>query len=338
MLRFIDKMRLYYRIGVRGASLLRYYRMIRYFILTRVLGKEIPWVMELSVTYRCQAKCVHCSASNYLVETKKELDDDEIRGILDQAVELGIPKIDFFGGEPMIRPGLMDLVAYGSKKGLYMSFTTNGWLLNREQVEASKKAGIGCINVSLDSTNPAEHDQLRKLDGLYDRVIDGIKHCKEFDIPIIISTYVTRARLKGYATDNDESDLTKLIDESRKFGAAGIRVLFPIISGEWEDNPEQAFTHEDEQLVINNIDHSFAFIEGAFSVQKGEKVCQALTGHMFGFTPYGDIQLCVAFPDGFGSIREKSLRELLDDMYHHPIYQANKNSNCCATKGLDRPC
>ncbi len=113
-------------------------------------------------------------------------------------------------------------------------------------------------------------------------------------------------------------------------------MLFPIISGEWEDDPTKGFTHEEESLVINTLDPSFAFVEGAFSVKGGKKTCQALSGHMFGFTPYGDIQLCVAFPDGFGDIRDKPLRGLLDDMYAHPIYVANEGSNTCSTKGLDR--
>lgn len=57
---------------------------------------------------------------------------------------------------------------------------------------------------------------------------------------------------------------------------------------------------------------------------------------MFNISPYGDIQLCVAFPDTFGNVKEAPLADLLKGMYIHPVYLKNKNGSCCSTTDLMR--
>ena len=161
------KARLYARVGLKGVTLSKFYVMVRYWILTNVFKKAIPWLVEFSVTYRCQCKCPHCSVGDYLDKGKQkdELTNDQIKGVLTQISEMGIPKVDFFGGEPLIKEGIADLIEFGAKKGLYMSVTTNAWLLTKEKTKELKRAGISCINISLDNTSEELHDRLRGLPG-----------------------------------------------------------------------------------------------------------------------------------------------------------------------------
>jgi len=335
----IKTARLFARVGLKGMTPLKAYRMIHYWVLSNVFKKNIPWLIELSVTYRCQCRCKHCSVSNYIIEAgkKQELTKEEINNVLDQAVKLGIPKVDYFGGEPLLRKDIVDLVKIGADKGLYISLTTNGWLLTKELTKALKKAGISCINISLDSTSEKEHDRLRVLPGLYKKATEGIRYCYEEGIPCITSTYVTRNRIKNFkAGEKDDSDLTGIIRFSRQLKASGIRILFPIIAGEWLTDENKEFSQKEARWVIDNIDPSFAFIEGAFSVKNKKKVCQSLRGKMFNISPYGDMQLCVAFTDVFGNVKDAPLKDLLTDMYNHPIYLRNKNGSCCSTTGLKR--
>jgi len=333
------KARLYARVGLKRMTPLKAYQMLRYWTLTNVFKKRIPWLIEFSVTYRCQCKCPHCSVGDYLDKARKmdELTGEQIKKVLVQAAKMGIPKVDYFGGEPLLRDDIVDLVDFGAKQGLYMSVTTNGWLLDKEMARQLRKAGISCINISLDSVSPEKHNRLRGLPGLYDKVMDGVRYCYEEGIPCILSTYVTRNRIKNFATGpTDDSQLTRMINLARDLRAAGLRILFPIISGRWEQNKAKEFSEEESRLVIENIDHSLAFIEGAYSVKSNKKVCQSLHGKMFNISPYGDVQLCVTFPDAFGNIKENSLQEALDKMYSHPIYLKNKGGSCCDTKGLKR--
>jgi MoaA/NifB/PqqE/SkfB family radical SAM enzyme len=334
----LGKARLYTRVGLNNMTLTKAYIMLRYWVLTSIFKKEIPWVMEFSLTFRCQCKCVHCSVGKYPIDKEKELTDNEIKNVLEQAAKIGIPKIDFFGGEPLLRESIVDLVAYGAKKGLYMSITTNAWLLTKDLAKALKKAGISYISISLDSTDGKLHDRLRKLPGLYERVVSGIKYCYEEKIPCLVSTYITREGISDVAGRKNlaNTDLGKIITFSKELKASGIRILFPIISGRWITDKEKMFAEEEKRKVIEYLDSSFAFIEGAYCVAKGKKVCQSLRGKMFHLSPYGEIQICVAFPDTFGNIKNTPLDKLLKDMYSHPTYLKNKNSDCCSTLDLKR--
>lgn len=337
----VGKLRLYSRVGLKRIGPLKAYRMLCYWVLSNVFKKAVPWLIELSVTYRCQCGCEHCSVSNYFAEAskrkKEELTKEQINSVLEQAAKLGIPKIDYFGGEPLLREDIVDLVKLGASKGLYMSLTTNGWFLTKEMTRALKQSGISCINISLDSTSEYEHDRLRGLPGLFKRATDGIRYCYEEGIPCITSTYVTRDRIENFGSgESDGSDLTKIISLSRQLKATAIRILFPIISGEWVDAAGKGFSQEEAKKVIDNIDPSFAFIEGAFSVKNKRKVCQSLSGKMFNISPYGEIQLCVAFTDVFGNVKDTPLRDLLRGMYNHPTFVKNKNSSCCSTNELKR--
>ena len=331
--------RLYARVGLKGMTPHKAYNMLRYWFKTSVLGKQIPWLMELSVTYRCPCRCVHCSVGEYLDEANakrtEELTTEQMKSVLEQAQKIGIPKVDFFGGEPLIREDILELTEFGAKKGLYMSITTNAWFLTKEMVKKLKQAGISCINISLDSAMEEKHDSLRRLPGVYKKALEGARICREEEIPCIMSTYVTHDRIKNFGTgESDNSQLTQIISLAKNLKASGIRILFPILSGRWERDAKQEFTEEEKSLVVENLDHSFAFIEGAYSVKNGKKVCQSLSGKMFNISPYGDLQLCITFPQLFGNVKDLSLADALKKMYSHPIYLKNRDGSCCSATGL----
>lgn len=341
IVRLIGKARLYGRIGLKRATPLRAYMMFRYWILTTIFRKKIPWLIEFSVTYRCQCRCKHCSVSNYFAEAqagkRMELTADQIKNVLVQAVKMGIPKVDLFGGEPLLRDDAIELIRFGASKGLHMSLTTNAVLLNRDMIRKLKEAGIACINISLDSADKDEHDGGRGVSGLWQKAVDGIKCCHEEEVTCIASTFVTRDRIKGFGLgESDNSHLRKIIAFSKEINASALRILFPIISGEWADTTQIEFSESEERTVIDSIDTSFAFIEGAYSVRKRKKVCQALSGKILNISPYGDIQLCSAFTDTFGNVMNAPLECLIRGMWNHPIYLKNKDGSCCNNAKLRR--
>ena len=65
-----------------------------------------PTTATMSVTYRCQCKCVHCSAEYFKDRVKDELTTDEYKKVIDGATELGVINFTFTGGEPMLREDL----------------------------------------------------------------------------------------------------------------------------------------------------------------------------------------------------------------------------------------
>ncbi|MCA9408469.1 MAG: radical SAM protein [Candidatus Omnitrophica bacterium] len=336
--RIFNTARLYARVGLTRLTPKQAYKMLNYWIRTHVFKQKIPWLIEFSVTYRCNARCEHCSVMNYILtaDKTKELNDEEIIHVLKEAAKMGIPKVDFFGGEPMIRENIVELVKVGVDLGIYMSITTNGWFLTRDRVKALKKAGINCINVSIDSADEKEHDTLRRLPGVYKKAVEGIQNCHREGVPCIVSTYVTKNRIKSFAdTKYDESVLTGVVSIARRLKATGVRILLPILSGQWVQKLDMGLNDEEKALVIENIDHSFVFIEGAYSVVKKKKVCQALTGKVINISPYGDMQLCIAYTNTFGRLsRQNRLNILIQNMWKHKTYVMNENKACCSTVAL----
>lgn len=318
---------LYYKVG-KSMSLLNMYSMLRWKYLTDIRKVETPWLIILGVTYACQCTCKHCSAGKYAVERKKELTNEEIKSILSQAAKIGIPKIDLFGGEPLLRKDIVDLVAHGAKRGLYMAITTNGEFLTRDLVIALKKAGINCLNISLDSASDRIHDRLRGREGLYQKVINGIKYCYQEGIPCIVSTYVTRKKLAN-------KDFDKTISLARELRASAVRILFPIQAGRWSGNERVLLSDEEQRSIMNSIDPSFCFIEGAYTVENKKKVCQALRKKTLYISPYGDVQICVAIPRPFGNVRNDSLENAIKGMWNNPLFNKKENKDCYTADDFD---
>ena len=137
-------------------------------------GRTVDYV-RLSVTDRCDFRCVYCMAEDMSFVPRKEiLSLEEIALLARTFVSLGVKKIRLTGGEPLIRTNVMWLVrAIGALPGLdELTLTTNGSQLTRFANEL-RDAGVRRINISLDSLNHERFHQLTRTGDLQ-QVLDGI--------------------------------------------------------------------------------------------------------------------------------------------------------------------
>ena len=140
-------------------------------------GRSITY-LRLSVTDRCDLRCLYCMAEDVEFLPKAELLTlEELDRLAGAFARLGIRKIRLTGGEPLVRRGIMSLVeSLGAqvKSGLLdeLTLTTNGTRL-AEHAQGLKAAGMKRINVSLDSL---DRDTFRAItrSGDLARVLDGI--------------------------------------------------------------------------------------------------------------------------------------------------------------------
>jgi cyclic pyranopterin phosphate synthase len=142
-------------------------------------GRKVPY-LRLSITDRCDFRCVYCMAENMTFLPRAQiLTLEEMYAVARAFVELGVKKIRVTGGEPLVRKGAVDLLErVGGLPGLReLALTTNG-----SQLEASaqrlKAAGVRRLNVSLDSLDP---DKFRRLTRVGDlpQVLRGIDAARE---------------------------------------------------------------------------------------------------------------------------------------------------------------
>ena len=138
-------------------------------------GRQINY-LRISVTDRCDFRCVYCMAEDMqFVPRSQLLTLEEVVRIGKTFVELGVNKIRITGGEPLTRKNVMYVFdKLGALDGLEdFTVTTNGSQLGR-YAAALRVAGVTRVNISLDSLSPARFKHITRVGDL-DKVLNGIE-------------------------------------------------------------------------------------------------------------------------------------------------------------------
>ncbi|WP_317043792.1 radical SAM protein [Flavobacterium oreochromis] len=108
--------------------------------------------LRISITESCNLRCTYCMPAEGIKLTPKGhiMTADEIVLIAQTFVDFGINKIRLTGGEPLVRKDVKEIIERLSLLNTELTITTNGILVN-QYLETFRKAGIGSINVSLDT-------------------------------------------------------------------------------------------------------------------------------------------------------------------------------------------
>ena len=132
--------------------------------------------LRVSLTDRCNLRCTYCMPAEGLAWMPKPelLTDDELVRVIGIAVGLGVTNVRLTGGEPLLRPGITDLVARlaALDPRPRLALTTNGLGLDK-LAAALATAGLDRVNVSLDTVDRAAFTALTRRDRL-DDVVKGL--------------------------------------------------------------------------------------------------------------------------------------------------------------------
>ena len=159
--------------------------------------------LRLSVTDRCNFRCVYCrsgvgSGDGGLALGELPLSD--YARMLRLFVSLGVEKVRFTGGEPLLRRGLIDLVretarlrpAYAQETELDLALTTNGHLL-APMARDLKVAGMTRVTVSMDACNPETFARITRVPNSFERVRDGIRAAQDAGLgPVKVNCVLLR--------------------------------------------------------------------------------------------------------------------------------------------------
>ena len=119
--------------------------------------------LRISVTDRCNLRCVYCMPAMGVVTRPKEviLTFDEIEQVAQVFARLGVTKVRLTGGEPLVRKNLQELVnKLALIEGIHtVGMTTNGVLL-KEHIKELKEAGLASVNISLDTLRPDRFERI----------------------------------------------------------------------------------------------------------------------------------------------------------------------------------
>ena len=183
--------------------------------------RKISYI-RVSVTDRCDFRCVYCMSEDMEFLPKKDvLSLEELDRLCNTFIDLGVKKLRITGGEPLVRKNIMQLFSnLGNKIGQgleELTLTTNGSQLARYAKDLFDN-GVKRINVSLDSLDKNKFKKITRI-GDFDKVVKGIMVAKNAGLKIKINTVA----LKGI-NDNEILDLVKWCGEN-KFALTFIEVM-----------------------------------------------------------------------------------------------------------------
>ena len=204
----------------------------------------------------------------------------------------------FSGGEPLIRPDILELVSYATSLGLRSVFGTNGTLITLEMARKLKDAGAMGMGISLDSMDKKKHNEFRKFDGAWEGAVQGMRNCRAVGLPFQIHTTVM---------DWNNHELEAITDFAVAEGAVAHHFFFLVPTG-------RAKTIEAESLRAEQYEETCAPQFMRIAAQMGIKTrfrrgCLAGTAYCI-ISPRGKVQPCAYLNMELGDVRETPFDEI----------------------------
>lgn len=192
--------------------------------MTRIDFNVSPFTVVWEVTRACVLRCIHCRAVAQRWRHPRELSTTEGKQLLDSIKEFGDPILVLTGGDPMMRPDLVELIEHAVKHlGLRASLTPSATpLVTRERLAAVQEAGIKRIAMSLDGSTAAMHDEFRGFKGSFERTMRILDDLRAINMPFQINTTVTNINVDHLP------DIKKVVQDC---GAVQWSVFFLVPTG-----------------------------------------------------------------------------------------------------------
>ena len=304
-------------------------RALKGLIKSHIFRYPSPIAMTFAVTYRCQCKCVHCSAGKHARKNVQELTTEEAKKLIDDSQKLGVTILAFTGGEPLLRDDLFELISYVDQRKAMPIMFTNGLLLTDENVDKLIRAGLYSIFVSLDSPVAEEHDRRRGMPGIFESAVNGIKRMKSKGALVGISSYATRSA-------TEKGMYKKMHKLAKNLGIHNVILFDGVPTGNMLKDTSEMLTMEQREEI-----HKYSaeiFRRKIIPPLSSQAWQNSVEGNLSGIgciaaniqyyvSAYGDITPCDFSPLSFGNIRTEPLKKIWKKMVRHPAY--NHRSSFC---------
>lgn len=165
---------------------------------TRITGDRehyIPTHIMVELTYKCNLLCKHCYTKYY--KTCAEIGPRKWIEKLKIMKELGVRYVEFTGGEPLIKNDFNKILLFSLEKFHKVGILTNGYNFKPEifRIISENKEKV-LVNISLDSSDPEEHDIIRGKGGAFQNAISTIRMLSEKEIFVRVTMSVNEQNLE----------------------------------------------------------------------------------------------------------------------------------------------
>ncbi len=198
-------------------------------------------VVVWNCTPACNLKCSHCYAA-YAGE-QKVLDNAQAHAVIDDLADFKVPVLLFSGGEPFARPDIHDIAEYAKAKGLRVTFSTNGTMIDDNKADWLKDLGVSYVGISIDGTE-AIHDRFRRMEGAYRKSLDAIRRLVRRGVKVGLRVTMTR--------DNMAS-VPAIFQLMRDEKIPRICLYHLVYTGRGKEIAETDLSHKEEIAALDTI-------------------------------------------------------------------------------------
>ncbi|OGS41644.1 MAG: hypothetical protein A2506_10430 [Elusimicrobia bacterium RIFOXYD12_FULL_66_9] len=277
-------------------------RVALYALRRLILRQRIPGTGIVALTFDCQCRCACCSSDLFRkgYEGKPGMPLDELLAVVERIADAGSPRIHFSGGESLLNRHLTAAVSAASRRGLLCFVETNGLAMTEDRLRALKDAGVACVNVSLDSADPAVHDALRGVPGCHAKAVAALRLCAEHGVACMVSTYATHGNIR-------DGGLAAVVALARELRCTGVRVLAAQPSGAWIKRPDVILDEEDITRVEAMLPLTFPVLNRTALIE-----CPLKTGYKIYVLPDGSLAPCEHLPFVWSDSKGMDWQQLRD--------------------------
>ncbi len=277
--------------------------------------RQRPFQVLIQVTNRCNMQCSFCDFWPNGVAPKLELSLDDYRALEKSLSSLGTFLVSIEGGEPFVRPDIIDIARILSARHVTVLYT-NGWYIDAESARALFDAGVTQVGVSIDFPDALRHDRKRGPKGTFERATRALDLLRD-----AAPHGGKQVHVMSVVMEENQNDFEALLELSR---AHGVRHQVTLLSRNgYRRKPEEAWPLSGLGARLSALrkryPHFAAFDSylthvDTFLSQQNMPRCRA-GAQSFNIDHVGNVSPCIEKIDRIqGNVREEPLEAIVARM------------------------
>lgn len=268
---------------------------------TRSAASRRPEGVVFELTYGCNLHCVHCYNPTHRA-LPHELTTTEVCALLNQIADIGVLTVTFTGGEPSVRPDIGDILRHARRQGLMIHFMTNATRITPLLTNLLQEVGVTQINVSIYGATETVYERMTATPGSYRQFRQGMLNLAAAALPVVVRMPVTTINC-------EEIHACRQLVESLHMKFQYSLEIMTGITG--DRTPLQYRLAPDVMMRIDQelLPHRWTDVQEKSCATQQSFIECACGQSRFAITPYGEMNLCTAFPIPRYDLRTGSVKE-----------------------------